>query len=881
MATGQVTAPPRSPSPTPPKRGFFNKLIKRKNVKKDGSKGLSRQSSDSNRPNKDRKLVVARSKSTNRGRNRSNSTLNRNSYVDNDEFSLYNEDELESSTIVSTDESSVESFDQSFATGVPTFQKPPQSLTFDNHLASEQVKFPNIETYFPEGWKEKDEEPPWSGITFESFINPKYVKVSRRHKQSPRVLNNLFLAQELNMEHHDPGSRSREGSVSDEELGSIDGKLSEEDDGLKCSNNEIFVMEFSKDGKYLAAAGRDSAIKIWKVISSPLGRLEYSHKMKQEGVPPQSNKRDPVFHSAPVFHQSPVRIFKGHTQNVLSLAWSKNNFLISGSMDKTVRLWHVDRPKCLQVFQHEDFVTSVKFHPLDDRFFLSGSLDNHVRLWSILEKSISYTKNLGEDVLITALEFTPDGNLCVVGGFNGSVFVMETKGLFVLKRFEVKERSLVNAFHSKTGNKITGIKVFVNPFYIEGQLPKVSEIDKWAVLITTNDSKVRMISTTSKKLITRFKGLTNNSSSIQASSSEDGKYIIAGSEDHYCYIWENNSSIINNKLKQSLADLIDRTQHATDLHTKINKIIPAHIRKLLDEDKNEFIANENNSYSCFHAHHSKCNVAIFAPENTRKILQSSDDIIYDLEKRGDRCKFESAIHEGESKTIHKDKTNDPDLRMGHIVVTTDQFGLIRVFRQDSSREYRKKFVDCYKRCQSSTKTSYPNTPIDGFNQIGAMAVRSLSPSQVLDPSKQIRDILSTGMKVTTSTLNPQNTINGIAAIPKVISSSSIMNLKQAARNRACPKPIKSHSDDVLMASKDGFYSNKNGSEVTLNAIPNQKAKVISPTEQFPTMGAEFIPSSIPVLITNTDIKPSNESLSSHQKLENLKISRSNSRGRAK
>ena len=74
-------------------------------------------------------------------------------------------------------------------------------------------------------------------------------------------------------------------------------------------------------------------------------------------------------------------------------------------MDKTVKLWHVDRDRCLQTFEHEDFVTSVKFHPLDDRFFLSGSLDNGVRLWSVLENSVSYSKNLGDEVLITALEF--------------------------------------------------------------------------------------------------------------------------------------------------------------------------------------------------------------------------------------------------------------------------------------------------------------------------------------------------------------------------------------------------------------------------------------------------------------------------------------------
>mgnify|MGYP002477707072 CR=1 FL=1 len=56
-------------------------------------------------------------------------------------------------------------------------------------------------------------------------------------------------------------------------------------------------------------------------------------------------------------------------------------------MDKTVRLWHVSRNECLCAFQHLDFVTSIAFHPKDDRFFLSGSLDCKLRLWNVRPSS--------------------------------------------------------------------------------------------------------------------------------------------------------------------------------------------------------------------------------------------------------------------------------------------------------------------------------------------------------------------------------------------------------------------------------------------------------------------------------------------------------------
>jgi WD40 repeat protein len=51
------------------------------------------------------------------------------------------------------------------------------------------------------------------------------------------------------------------------------------------------------------------------------------------------------------FRPQPYREFGGHTGAVYDLSWSSNLFLVSGSRDRTVRLWHVYRDSALKVFR--------------------------------------------------------------------------------------------------------------------------------------------------------------------------------------------------------------------------------------------------------------------------------------------------------------------------------------------------------------------------------------------------------------------------------------------------------------------------------------------------------------------------------------------------
>nr|NVI79804.1 putative WD repeat-containing protein 44 [Cucujiformia] len=125
----------------------------------------------------------------------------------------------------------------------------------------------------------------------------------------------------------------------------------------------IWCMKFSCCGKLLATAGQDKVLRIWVVRDSFQFFQEMRTKYNAEKVSPTPSQESLVSlqsndtSSKLVFMPKPFCTYSGHTSDLLDVSWSKNYFILSSSMDKTVRLWHISRKECLCCFQHIDFVT--------------------------------------------------------------------------------------------------------------------------------------------------------------------------------------------------------------------------------------------------------------------------------------------------------------------------------------------------------------------------------------------------------------------------------------------------------------------------------------------------------------------------------------------
>lgn len=414
----------------------------------------------------------------------------------------------------------------------------------------------------------------------------------------------------------------------------------------------VWCMKFSCCGRLLATAGQDGVLRVWvlknayqqfQVIKCFILiiriivqykififyfkdiRTKYNNPKKvsptpsQESLVSQHSAEDPELTAALLdtgdnmgpFMPKPFCTYRGHTSDLLDVSWSKNYFVLSSSMDKTVRLWHISRKECLCCFQHIDFVTAIVFLPRDDRYFLSGSLDGKLRLWNIPDKKVAVWNEVdGQTKLITAANFCLNGKLAVVGSYDGRCIFYHTDNLKYHTTIHVRSTRGKNS----TGRKISGIE------------PMPGEEGK--ILVTSNDSRIRLYDLRDLNLSCKYKGYVNVSSQIKASFSHDGKYIISGSENQCLYIW--------------------KTHHDYAKFSSVRR------------DRNDF-------WEGIKAHNAVVTCAVFAP--------NPETIIKELEEK------ESAQKEG----LEVDMVEDPMVAQrtkgcgGYVLVSADFNGSIKVF----------------------------------------------------------------------------------------------------------------------------------------------------------------------------------------------------------
>ncbi|XP_062185079.1 uncharacterized protein LOC133888749 [Phragmites australis] len=297
------------------------------------------------------------------------------------------------------------------------------------------------------------------------------------------------------------------------------------DQEIRAHKGSINVMKFSPSGWYLASGGEDCVARIWQITEvkaspklyagdDPYEDVEKVKVLKTKLVKGQSHALAVI--PKKTFHISeiPLHEFHGHTSDILDLTWSKSDYILTSSKDKTVRLWKAGCDGCLAVFKHTDYVTCVQFNPIDERYFISGSIDCKVRIWDILDKRVTDwadTRNI-----ITALSYQPDGKGFIVGTLTGVCRFYDQSG----ENIQLEKELFVQGKKKSAASRINSLKLCTS--------------DSQRIIITSTDSKIRVAD---GDIVQKFEGPWKSKALSSPSLTSDGRYLVSAGKDSNVYIW--------------------------------------------------------------------------------------------------------------------------------------------------------------------------------------------------------------------------------------------------------------------------------------------------------------------------------------------------------
>ncbi|XP_044879839.1 WD repeat-containing protein 82 isoform X1 [Mauremys mutica] len=198
------------------------------------------------------------------------------------------------------------------------------------------------------------------------------------------------------------------------------------------NSDKINCFDFSPNGETVISSSDDDSIVLYDCQEGKPKRTLYSKKYGVDlirythaanTVVYSSNKIDDTIRYLSLHDNKYIRYFPGHSKRVVALSMSPvDDTFISGSLDKTIRLWDLRSPNC-QGLMHLQGKPVCSFDP-EGLIFAAGVNSEMVKLYDLrsFDKGPFATFKMQYDRTCewTGLKFSNDGKLILIstnGGF--------------------------------------------------------------------------------------------------------------------------------------------------------------------------------------------------------------------------------------------------------------------------------------------------------------------------------------------------------------------------------------------------------------------------------------------------------------------------------
>ncbi|CAG9320554.1 unnamed protein product [Blepharisma stoltei] len=247
--------------------------------------------------------------------------------------------------------------------------------------------------------------------------------------------------------------------------------------------------------------------------------------------------------------QKEIRVLKGHDRRINSCAISPcGNCVASASSDKQIKLWNVYKQKVIKVLKgHQKSVRGVVFSSCG-QFLASGSNDTTIRYWNLKTyKSVCFNGHLDE---ITSISMSSDGAYIASGSRDKTVKLWKISTKEILKEYKGHACEVRCVAFSPDGKQIASCDVngLIFIWSVEKESPcreligHEDRVDGLAfspcgkfIASASRDKTIRIWNCETGEIIKELIGHSENVRSVAFSYC--GKYLVSGAEDCSVKLW--------------------------------------------------------------------------------------------------------------------------------------------------------------------------------------------------------------------------------------------------------------------------------------------------------------------------------------------------------
>ena len=264
----------------------------------------------------------------------------------------------------------------------------------------------------------------------------------------------------------------------------------------------------------------------------PINAITYSRSVNQIAVAAAKN-----IHIYDASTYKELMVFNGHTDSVLALAFSPNGkFLVSGSLDKTARLWNMELGKLIRTYKkHTGPINAVAFSAKGEKFKSGGNEHSEVWYWFLDHLRSGKSGSYMPTNKFTATAFSYAGEI-EARAFDSVSVLDDTLVKLLSENGRKIEKSIVLLESSDRAGFLSAHTASVNvlTLFAKGKILATGSVDKTIQLWDANTT----INTTTH--ITKpLHILSGHTGGIAAMDfSVNGELLVSGSSDKTIRVWD-------------------------------------------------------------------------------------------------------------------------------------------------------------------------------------------------------------------------------------------------------------------------------------------------------------------------------------------------------